>query len=111
MNNTYETIIILTPVLSDSQVKDTTKEYENFLLENYGNIKYQEYWGLKKLAYPIQKKQTGWYCLIEYLSNSKLINKLEIKLKHDERVMRHLTVKLDKYAIEYSEKRKKQNKK
>lgn len=109
--NTYETVIIITPVLSDHQVKETTKEYEEYLLNNSGHLNYQEYWGLKRLAYPIQKKQSGWYCLFEYLFNPKLISKFELKLKYDERIMRFLTIKLDKNALIYAERRRNKIKK
>lgn len=105
--NFYETVFILTPVLSDSQTKDLTEEYKKYLEENFSKIKHQEHWGLKKLSYPIQKKQSGWYCLVEFISKSDLISKLELKLKNDERVMRYLTIKLDKHAIAYSNIRKK----
>lgn len=107
MENIYETVIILTPVLSDSQARDLTEEYKKYLEKNSGNIKNQEHWGLKKLSYPIQKKQSGWYCLIEFSSEPNFISKLEIRLKNDERIMRFLTIKLDKYAIKYSILRKK----
>lgn len=110
-NNIYETVVIITPVLSDHQVKETTKEYEEYLLNNYGNLNHQEYWGLKRLAYPIQKKQSGWYCLFEYSFNPKLISKFELKLKHDERIMRFLTIRLDKEALKYSERRRNKIKK
>lgn len=105
--NIYETVFILTPVLSDSQTKDLTEEYKKYLEDNFSKINHQEHWGLKKLSYPIQKKKSGWYCLIEFTSEPNFISKLELKLKNDERIMRFLTIKLDKYAIAYSDIRKK----
>ncbi|XOD67152.1 MAG: 30S ribosomal protein S6 [Flavobacteriales bacterium Tduv] len=107
LKNVYETVIIMTPVLSDNQTRDITKEYENHLKRNDAQVRYQEHWGLKRLVYPIQKKQSGWYCLLEYDAAPDLIFELDLKLRRDERVMRFLTVKLDKNALEYAERRKK----
>lgn len=103
----YENIIIITPILSDDQAKDTAKEYEDFLIIKKGKIVHQEHWGLKKLAYPIHKKQSGCYHLFEFLLTSNLISDLELKLRQDERILRFLTVKLNKYGIEYAERRRK----
>jgi len=61
---------------------------------------------MKKLAYPIQKKSTGFYSLFEFKVDPEFITKLEIEFRRDERVIRFMTVRLDKYAVEYSEKRR-----
>ncbi|WP_185855756.1 30S ribosomal protein S6 [Blattabacterium cuenoti] len=98
----YENIMIITPILSDDQAKKTVKEYENYIIQKKGRIVYQEHWGLKKLAYPIKKKQSGCYHLFEFIFNPHAISDLELKLKQDERILRFLTVKLDKYGIEYA---------
>jgi ribosomal protein S6 len=103
----YENIIIITPILSDEQAKETAKEYENYIIQKKGEIVYQEHWGLKKLAYPIQKKQSACYHLFEFLFHSDLISDLELKFRQDERILRFLTVKLNKYGIEYAERRRK----
>ncbi|WP_185853061.1 30S ribosomal protein S6 [Blattabacterium cuenoti] len=102
----YENIMIITPVLSDDQAKKTAKEYENYLIKKDGKIVHQEHWGLKKLAYPIQKKQSGCYHLFEFLLSSNFVSDLELKLKQDERILRFITVKLNKYGIEYAERRR-----
>ena len=107
MVNQYETVFILTPVLSEDQVKETVKTYEKLITDNGGEIVNRENWGMRKLAYPIQKKSTGFYNLFEYRVDGSYIEKLEVLLKRDEKVMRFLTVKLDKHAIAYSEKRRK----
>ncbi len=107
MVNQYETVFILTPVLSEDQVKEAVKTYEKLITDNGGEIVNRENWGMRKLAYPIQKKSTGFYNLFEYRVEGAYIEKLEVLLKRDERVMRFLTVKLDKHAIAYSEKRRK----
>jgi small subunit ribosomal protein S6 len=106
MLNQYETVFICTPVLSEPQVKETVKKFKDLITKNNGEIVHDEDWGMKKLAYPIQKKSTGFYYLMEYKADPSLIKKIEIELRRDERVIRFMTVKLEKYAIEYSEKRK-----
>ncbi len=107
MVNQYETVFILTPVLSEDQVKEAVKTYEKLITDNGGEMVNRENWGMRKLAYPIQKKSTGFYNLFEYRVDGAYIEKLEVLLKRDERVMRFLTVKLDKHAVAYSEKRRK----
>src|SRR5574344_2818041 len=104
--NHYETVFISTPVLSDVQIKEAVKKYHDFIVENGGEIVYEEDWGLKKLAYPIQKKTTGFYHLIEFKSEPEVIAKLETQYKRDERIIRFQTVSLDKHAIAYAERRR-----
>jgi|SRR5690554_465360 len=105
MRNHYETVFIITPVLSAEQAKETVAKFKEMLLENGAKIVNEEHWGLKKLAYPIQKKSTGFYQLFQYEADGELIAKLELAFKRDERLMRFLTVRLDKHAIAYAEKR------
>ena len=107
--NQYETVFILTPVLSDEQMKEAVKKYEDHLTQAGAEIVHEENWGMRKLAYPIQKKSTGFYQLIEYKAEGNVIADVETELKRDERILRFLTVKLDKHAIAYNE--KKRNKK
>jgi small subunit ribosomal protein S6 len=109
--NHYETVFIITPVLSDAQMKETVDKFRDFLVEQGANIVHEEHWGLKKLAYPIQHKSTGFYHLIEFASEGAVVEKLEIQFRRDEKIIRFLTMKMDKYAIEYSEKKRKMNKK
>ena len=106
--NQYETVFILTPVLSDVQMKEAVEKFKGILTAEGAEIVNEENWGLKKLAYPIQKKSTGFYQLIEFNAEPTVIEKLEINFRRDERVIRFLTFKQDKYAIEYAEKRKNQ---
>jgi small subunit ribosomal protein S6 len=106
MLNQYETVFILTPVLSDTQVKEAVIKFKNVIAENGGEIVYEEDWGLKKLAYPISKKTTGFYYLVEFKANGETINKLETQYRRDERVIRFLTFRLDKFAAEYAIKRR-----
>jgi small subunit ribosomal protein S6 len=107
MDKHYETVFILTPVLSDEQAKEAAKKFKKAITDLGGKVINEENWGLKKLAYPIQKKTTGFYHLVEFNSSSiDIVSQLEVAYKRDERVLRFLTVVLDKHAIAYSEKRR-----
>ncbi len=106
MLNHYEAVFILTPVLSDVQMKEAVEKYKSLLKESGATITNEELWGLKKLAYPIQKKSTGFYTLFQFDAEPGLIATLETNFRRDERVLRFLTFRLDKYAYEYAEKRK-----
>ena len=105
--NQYETVFILTPVLSDDQTKETVDKFKKVLTDNGAEIVNEETWGLKKMAYPIEKKSTGFYCLLEFKAEPAVIKTLETAFRRDEKVLRFQTVKLEKYAIEYAEKRRK----
>lgn len=103
----YETVFILTPVLSEAQMKDTVGKFKKVLTDNGAELVNEENWGLRKLAYPIQHKTTGFYQLFEFRAEPELIAKLETEYRRDEAVMRFLTTVLDKHAITYNERRKK----
>ena len=102
----YETVFILTPVLSDAQMKEAVEKFAKVLTDNGATIVNTEEWGLRKLAYPIQKKSTGFYSLIEFEADPQLIRKLETAYRRDERVLRWLTFRQDKYAAQYAAKRR-----
>ena len=104
--NHYETVFVLTPVLSDVQMKEAVDKFKAILTEQGAEIVNEENWGLRKLAYPIQKKTTGFYNLLEFNANPEVIAKLEVQFRRDERVIRFLTFKMDKYAAEYAAKRR-----
>ena len=104
--NQYETVFILTPVLSDVQVKEAVEKFKGILAAEGAEIINEENWGMKKLAYQIEKKSTGFYQLLEFKAEPTVIDKLELNFRRDERVIRYITVKLDKYAAEYAAKRK-----
>ncbi|MGQ1911445.1 30S ribosomal protein S6 [Marinifilum sp. RC60d5] len=106
MLNHYETVFIVTPVLSEAQVKEAVEKFKALITEGGGKIVNEENWGLRKLAYPIQKKSTGFYQLLQFDAPGELIEKLELNYRRDEKIIRFLTFKLDKYAFEYSIKRK-----
>ena len=107
MANQYETVFIMTPVLSDEQMKETVAKYQKLLKDKGAEIVLENDWGLKKLAYPIQKKSTGFYYLIEFKTDGDIIRDIELAFKRDERIIRFLTVKLDKHAVAYNEKKRK----
>jgi small subunit ribosomal protein S6 len=102
----YETVFIATPVLSDVQIKEAVQKFRDFITGNGGEIVHEEDWGLKKLAYPIQKKTTGFYHLIEFKADPSVIASLEIQYRRDERIIRFLTFAMDKHAVAYAEKRR-----
>ncbi len=104
--NKYETVFILTPVLSDDQMKETVEKFKSVLTDNGATIENEENWGLRKLAYPIENKNTGFYTLIEFEGEPTIVNKLETAFRRDEKVIRFLTFRLDKYAAEYAIKRR-----
>ena len=104
--NHYETVFILTPVLSDAQMKEAVEKFAKVLTDKGATIVNEENWGLRKLAYPIDKKSTGFYTLIEFDAEQQVIKKLETAYRRDERVLRFLTFRLDKYAAEYAAKRR-----
>jgi small subunit ribosomal protein S6 len=102
----YETVFIMTPVLSDEQMKETVEKYQKFLVAKKAEIVHEDNWGLRKLAYPIQKKSTGFYHLVEFKADPTLIREWEVTFKRDERILRFLTVALEKHAIAYNEKKR-----
>jgi len=104
--NQYETVFILTPVLSEAQVKEAADKYKDYLQKLGSEIINEENWGMKKLAYSIQKKTSGFYLMIEYKAEPTVIAQLELQMRRDERVIRYLTVKNEKYAAAYAEKRR-----
>ncbi len=106
MMNQYETVFIMTPVLSDQQMKETVEKFKGILTAAGAEIINEEEWGLKSMAYPIQKKSTGFYELVEFKAEPEVVAKLELGFRRDERVIRYLTVKMDKYAAEYAAKRR-----
>ena len=105
MNN-YELMVIFTPILSDDEFKAAQKKYTTLVTENGGKMVAENPWGLKSLAYQIQKKTTGLYWVMEFIAPSDFNEKLKIQLLRDESVLRHMATKLDKYAVEYNQKKR-----
>ena len=102
----YESVIVLTPLLSEDAAKEVIAKFKNILAEGGAEIVAEDNWGLRKLAYPIEKKASGFFHLTEYKSSGELVSKLELELKRDERVLRFLTIRLDRHAVAYNEKKR-----
>jgi small subunit ribosomal protein S6 len=102
----YETVFVLTPVLTNEQIESTIQKFRNFLLEKGFQIVHEEAIGLKKLAYPIQHKNTGIYHMIEFEATPELVIDLEIAYRRDENIVRFLTCTLDKHGVEYNQKKR-----
>lgn len=105
MNN-YEAVFILTPVLSDAQMKEAVEKFKTLLTDKGAEIINEESWGIRKLAYAIDKKSTGFYVMLEFSADPSVIASLEVNFRRDDRVLRFLTTKHDKFSFEYSEKRR-----
>jgi small subunit ribosomal protein S6 len=105
MNN-YELMVIFTPILSDEEFKAAQRKYTTLVTDNGGQVVAENPWGLKSLAYPIQKKTTGLYWVAEFIAPSDFNEKLKIQLLRDESVLRQLVTRLDKYAVEYNQKKR-----
>ena len=104
--NHYETVFILNPVLSEQQIKETVSKFEDYLTSRGAKMVSKEDWGLKKLAYEIQHKKSGFYHLFEFTAQGEIIIGFETEFRRDERIMRFLTVSLDKHAISWAERRR-----
>ena len=102
----YEVLFIMTPLLNEAQMQETVEKFRQVLKENGADIIHEENWGLRKLAYPIQKKNTGFYHLMEFTGPSTIVDPLEIAFRRDEKVVRFLTTALDKHAVSYNERRR-----
>ncbi|WP_192821488.1 30S ribosomal protein S6 [Rufibacter sp. LB8] len=103
----YEVLFIMTPLLNEVQMQETVEKFRQVLKENSADIIHEENWGLKKLAYPIQKKNTGFYHLVEFQAPTNVVDILELAFRRDEKIIRFLTTALDKHAIAYNERRRK----
>ncbi|MEJ7589378.1 MAG: 30S ribosomal protein S6 [Ferruginibacter sp.] len=105
MNN-YELMVIFTPVLSEEEYKAAQKKFETLVTDNGGEVTHTNPWGLKSLAYPVAKKTTGLYWVMEYTAPTSFNEKLKIQLLRDDSIMRHMFTVLDKYAVEYNDRKK-----
>ena len=108
--NHYETVFILNPVLSETQVKEAVQKFDDYLVSKGAEMISKEDWGLKKLAYAIQNKKSGFYHLFEYKVSGEAITPFELEFRRDDSIMRYLTARLDKHAVAWAEKRRERNK-
>ncbi len=104
--NQYESVFIMHPVLSEDQVRETVEKFKGFIEAKGGKVLHQENWGLKKLAYPIQSKRSGFYHLMEFQAEGEIITPLEVEMKRDERIIRFLNVRMDKHHVDYAKVRR-----
>lgn len=102
----YELMVIFTPVLAEDDYKNAQKKFTDFITENGGKIVHQDAWGLRSLSYPINKKTTGLYFVVEYQAPSETNAKMEIQMNRDEHIIRHMVTRLDKYAVAYNAKKR-----
>jgi small subunit ribosomal protein S6 len=102
----YELMVIFTPVLAEDDYKSAQKKYADIIQENGGKISHQDAWGLRSLAYPIDKKTTGLYYVLEFQAPSTANAKIEIQMNRDENIMRHMVTRLDKYALAYNNRKR-----
>lgn len=102
----YETVFILTPVLSDAQIKDAVDKFRKVLTDNGAEIVHEDHMGLKKLAYTIQHKNSGYYQLFEFKAPGTIVEALNTEYLRDERILRHLVISLDKHAVAYNERKR-----
>lgn len=100
----YELTFIIDPVLSSDELKAIAQTYIDFITKAGGEIVHVEETGLRALAYSINKRSSGVYYTIEYrIDDAKFNSKIELQLRRDERIMRFLTIALDKYGVKYNE--------
>ncbi len=102
----YEMMLIFTPVLAEDEFKNAQKKFNSFIRENGGEVVHENAWGLRSLAYPIQKKTTGLYYVVEFKAPTDLNAKMEVQLNRDETVMRHMITHLNKFAVAYNERKR-----
>lgn len=105
----YELMVIFTPVLADEDYKNAQKKFADFITDNGGEIVHQDAWGLRSLAYPIAKRTTGLYFVMEYKAPTDVNAKLEIQMNRDENIIRHMVTRLDKFAVAYNSRKRNKN--
>lgn len=102
----YESTVIVTPVLTDTELKQLLSGYIDFLKSNGAEIVHEDFWGMKQLAYPIKKKTSGFYYAVEFKAEGDVIDKLELLYRRDENILRFLSVKLDKFAQDFNDRKR-----
>ncbi len=100
----YETVLVLSPLLSEDEQKNAVNGYVKWLKKHKAELVHQDNWGLRQLAYAIDNKHSAFYSVLEYKAEHDVVAKLEVEFVRDnDRVLRFMTVLLDKYAIKYNE--------
>ena len=104
----YEVTFIVDPVLSGDEIKQAAQTYQDMLEKEQCKIVHVERMGLRQLAYPINRRSSGVYFCIEFEAQSgHFIPKMDLSFRRDERIMRFLTVKLDRYGVKYNDDKRK----
>ncbi len=106
----YEELFIVDPGLPEEEIDAVVGLIEDVVKEAGGAIEKVEKWGRRKLAYRIQKKEEGYYVLVQFSAAGSTVKEIERRLRVDERVMRYLTVRIDE-KLKWLEKRRKQREK
>ncbi len=106
MLKSYETVLIFNPVLKEKEVQEVIGNYRDLLKSYDAQIVEEDFWGLRQLAYPIKKKTTGFYLVVEYKVAAPAIDRLEVQFKRDENILRFLTIRMEKYHLEYNERKR-----
>lgn len=100
----YEVTFIVDPVLSSDEVNATVQKYATQLTEAGYTIVATDEMGLRELAYPMKKRHSGFYFTIEFAgADGNIISRLELNMQRDEKILRFLTVALDKYGVQYNQ--------
>lgn len=102
----YELVVIFTPVLAEDEYKTMQERFTGIITEAGGEVVNNEAWGMRGLAYPIAKKTTGLYWLLEYRATTDVNARLELQMNREESILRHMITRLDKYSMEYSQRRR-----
>jgi small subunit ribosomal protein S6 len=103
--NHYESVVIFNAALEEEQIQAAISRTQEAIQTNGGTITETENWGRKRLAYPIQKSKSGYYYVLRYSTVPESISKIERFFFLEEAIIRYLTVKLDKKALAYYEKK------
>lgn len=99
----YEVTFIVDPTLSSDEVNATVQKYADILTAAGYEIVHTDEMGLRQLAYDIKKRHSGVYFCIEFKGNDgQIIDKLELTLRRDEKILRFLTVALDKFGVQFN---------
>lgn len=104
----YETTVILNPELSEADCKKAVDKVVKFIKDNDGAVHNIEHWGMRRLAYPINRKTNGYYAYVEFNAYADLIEQMERNFRYDDQVMRYLSVKLERHALAFNQKRRDQ---
>lgn len=99
--NTYESAVIINAALEDDQIEEMVIKIKDLIESNGGKIVDLDRWGRKRLAYMINKNRIGYYVIYQFEAPAPFIKELERIYRLDENIIRYMTIKLEKNALEY----------